>query len=73
MPMVFMTAQALILRLDILRTGTHCLPHAEFLGHLAPYFAVAACSLEYRFYYSERQLAVTWGLVQLCFFAHLVM
>jgi len=73
MPMIFMTTQALILRLDILRTGTHVLPNAEFLGHAAPYFAVAACSLEYRYYYSERQTAVTWGLVMLCFFAHFVM
>merc|ERR1719330_1100646 len=73
MPMVFMTAQALILRLDILRTGTHMLPNAEFLGHMAPYFAVAACSLEYRFFYSERQVAVTWGLVMLAFFAHFMM
>merc|ERR1719210_2137227 len=73
MPMVFMTAQALILRLDILRTGTHMLPNAEFLGHLAPYFAVAACSLEYRFFYSERQTAVTWGLALAALFGHFVM
>jgi len=73
LPLVFMTAQALILRLDILRTGTHMLPNAEFLGHLAPYFAVGAASLDYRFFYSERTVAITWGLVMMCFFAHLVM
>jgi len=73
LPMVFMTSQALILRLDILRTGTHCLPNAEWLGHMAPYFAVAAASLEYRYFYSEKQVAVTWGLVMLTFFSHFVM
>jgi len=73
MPMVFMTAQALILRLDIMRTGTHLLPHAEFLGHLAPYFAVAAASLDYRFFYSERQVAITWGLALLAEFSHFIM
>jgi len=73
MPMVFLTAQTLVLRLDILRDGHHRLPNAELFGSLAPYFAVAACSLEYRYYYSEAQKAVTWGLALLAFFAHLVM
>mmetsp|Transcript_109723 Transcript_109723/g.283565 ORF Transcript_109723/g.283565 Transcript_109723/m.283565 type:complete len:918 (-) Transcript_109723:273-3026(-) len=73
MPMVFLTAQTLVLRLDILRDGHHRLPNAELFGSMAPYFAVAACSLEYRYYYSEAQKAVTWGLALLAFFAHLVM
>jgi len=73
MPMIFMASQALIMRLDIMKTGSHWLPHSEFLGHAAPYIAVAACTLEYRFYYSERQVVITWGLVMLCFFAHFVM
>jgi len=73
MPMVFLTAQTLVLRLDILRDGHHRLPNAELFGSMAPYFAVAACSLEYRYYYSEAQKAVTWGLALLALFAHLVM
>jgi len=73
MPMVFLTAQTLVLRMDILRDGHHRLPNAELFGSMAPYFAVAACSLEYRYYYSEAQKAVTWGLALLALFAHLVM
>lgn len=73
LPMIFMTAQALILRLDILRTGMHRLPGAEYLGHVAPYFAVAGCTLEYKFYFSEMQLKVTWALVMLAFFSHFMM
>jgi len=72
-PLVTMTAQALILRLDIMRTGRHYLPHWELIGSLAPYVAVAAASLEYRFYYSSYQVAITWVLVYLCFFCHLAM
>jgi len=72
-PLVTMTAQALILRLDIMRTGRHYLPHWELIGSLAPYIAVAAASLEYRFYYSSYQVAITWVLVYLCFFCHLAM
>jgi len=73
LPMVFITAQALVLRLDILRTGQHRLPNAELLGHAAPFFAVAACCLEYRYYYSRAQVAVTFALALLAVFGHFVM
>jgi len=50
MPMMFMAAQALIFRLDIVRgvAGQHYLPHAEWAGHIAPYIVISACTLEYR-------------------------
>jgi len=73
LPMVFMTAQMLIMRLDILKTGQHRLPNAEWLGHLAPYFAVAACTLEYRYFYSESCVALAFGFALLAQFAHFVM
>lgn len=73
LPMVFMCAQCLILRLDILKSGSHVLPNAEFIGHLAPFAACAANTLEYRYYYSEANTGVTWCLVCLAFFCHLVM
>mmetsp|Transcript_14913 Transcript_14913/g.38295 ORF Transcript_14913/g.38295 Transcript_14913/m.38295 type:complete len:919 (-) Transcript_14913:78-2834(-) len=73
-PMVFMTAQGLILRLDVLKTGSHhMLPNAEILGHLAPYWAVVACTLEYRAYWSWASYITTWAFVMLAFFSHLIM
>mmetsp|Transcript_120812 Transcript_120812/g.385712 ORF Transcript_120812/g.385712 Transcript_120812/m.385712 type:complete len:866 (+) Transcript_120812:1-2598(+) len=72
-PMIFMGAQCLIMRLDILRTGSHRLPNLQFLGHMAPYIAVSALTLEYRYYYSEAQQAVAWGLALLAIFAHFAM
>jgi len=74
MPMLFMGAQVLILRLDVVRTsGNHMLPHAEWLGHLAPYLAVTATTLEYRHLYSPTVVIVTWIFVFLTYFAHFVM
>lgn len=73
LPVVFMTAQALILRIDILRDGQHRLPNAEWLGHAAPFFACAACTLEYRFYYSEASVVMSWVLALVALFCHLVM
>lgn len=75
LPMVFLCAQALILRLDIVRgeAGQHRLPHLEWAGHLAPYLAIGACTLEYRFTYSRAAVVVTWVLVLLTFFAHFLM
>jgi len=73
LPMVFMTAQMLIMRLDILKEGQHRLPNAQWLGHLAPYFAVTACTLEYKYYYSESSVALAYGFALLAQFAHFVM
>jgi len=71
--LVFSAAQALIMRLDILRTGQHRLPYAEWLGHAAPFFAVIGCSLEYRYHYSEASVALSFGFALLAIFAHFVM
>lgn len=74
MPMLFMAAQVLILRLDIVRSsGNHMLPNAEWLGHIAPYFAVAATTLEYRYLYSPTLVILTWVFVFLAYFGHFVM
>lgn len=74
MPMLFMGAQVLILRLDVVRTsGNHMLPNAEWLGHLAPYFAVAATTMEYRYLYSPTTVILTWVFVFLAYFGHFVM
>ena len=74
MPMLFMAAQVLILRLDVVRTsGNHMLPNAEWIGHLAPYFAVTATTLEYRHLYSPTTVILTWVFVFLTYFAHIVM
>jgi len=74
MPMLFMAAQVLIMRLDIVRTsGNHMLPNAEWIGHLAPYFAVTATTLEYRYLYSPTTVILTWVFVFLAYFGHFVM
>mmetsp|Transcript_25678 Transcript_25678/g.65231 ORF Transcript_25678/g.65231 Transcript_25678/m.65231 type:complete len:908 (-) Transcript_25678:130-2853(-) len=73
LPMVFMGAQMLIMRLDILKTGQHRLPNVEFLGHLAPYFAVTACTLEYRYFYSESSVALAYGFALLAQFSQFAM
>ncbi|CAK9014724.1 Uncharacterized protein SCF082_LOCUS12450 [Durusdinium trenchii] len=73
-PMLFMGAQVLIMRLDIVRTsGNHMLPNAEWLGHIAPYFAVAATTMEYRYLYSPTTVILTWVCVFLAYFGHFVM
>lgn len=73
LPLVLMTAQVLVLRIDILRDGQHRLPNVEFIGHLAPFIACAACTLEYRFFYSEYSVVCAWALAILAFFCHFVM
>ena len=74
MPMLFMAAQVLIMRLDIVRTsGNHMLPNAEWIGHVAPYFAVAATTMEYRYLYSPTTVMLTWVFVFLAYFGHFVM
>eukprot|EP00933_Yihiella_yeosuensis_P028916 TRINITY_DN22689_c0_g1_i1.p1 TRINITY_DN22689_c0_g1~~TRINITY_DN22689_c0_g1_i1.p1 ORF type:complete len:1078 (-),score=278.74 TRINITY_DN22689_c0_g1_i1:342-3575(-) len=74
LPMLFLIAQALILRLDIVQSnGNHVLPHAEWAGHIAPYFAIAACTLEFRYTYSHSAVVCTWALVFLCYFGHMLL
>jgi len=74
-PMLFCAVQAMILRMDILHTrnkGSRCLPNAEWAGHIAPYFAVAAETLEIRLWYSPATVVITWILVILCYTGHLI-
>merc|ERR1719210_1537000 len=72
--MMFLTAQALILRLDILRdNGGKMLPYAEWVGHLAPYLAVVGTTLEFRAVYSPMTVAVSWAFIIGCFFSHMLM
>jgi len=74
LPMTFLAGQALIMRLDIVRgEGKHYLPHTEWLGHIAPYFAIGATTLEYRYVYNQYAVVVTWILVYLAYFAHMTM
>jgi len=74
LPMLFLIAQALILRLDILSgKGNHVLPHAEWLGHIAPYFAITATTLEYHHIYSPNIVVVTWVFVFLTYLGHLML
>merc|ERR1719454_704469 len=74
LPMMFLVAQAMILRLDIIRgKGNHVLPHAEWLGHFAPYFAITATTLDYRHIYSPHVVIVTWVFVFLTYLGHLLL
>uniref|UniRef100_A0A7S4QPE5 Uncharacterized protein n=1 Tax=Alexandrium monilatum TaxID=311494 RepID=A0A7S4QPE5_9DINO len=74
LPMLFLTAQALILRLDILQNnGQKMLPNVEFLGHIAPYFAIVGTTLEFKFWYSQTSVHLTWVFVCLAFFGHFMM
>jgi len=74
LPMLFLGAQAIIMRLDIVQSGgNHVLPNAEFIGHFAPYLSIIATTLEYRFIYSQMQVYVTWIVVFLAYLAHLIM
>jgi len=74
LPMLFLTAQALILRLDILQNnGQKRLPNVEILGHIAPYFAIVGTTLEFKFWYSLTSVHLTWVFVCLAFFGHFMM
>eukprot|EP00930_Biecheleria_cincta_P000014 TRINITY_DN10002_c0_g1_i2.p1 TRINITY_DN10002_c0_g1~~TRINITY_DN10002_c0_g1_i2.p1 ORF type:complete len:960 (+),score=207.17 TRINITY_DN10002_c0_g1_i2:54-2933(+) len=74
LPMLFLGAQALIMRLDIVRSGgNHVLPNAEIIGHFAPYLSIIGTTLEYRFIYSPMQVYVTWIIVFLAYLSHLIM
>mmetsp|Transcript_764 Transcript_764/g.1842 ORF Transcript_764/g.1842 Transcript_764/m.1842 type:complete len:1050 (-) Transcript_764:240-3389(-) len=71
LPMVFLVAQVLILKLDVFQyKGQHMLPHMEWAGHLAPYLAITATTLEYRWTYTSASVTVTWGFVIAAFFGH---
>lgn len=74
-PMMFMTAQALILRLDIVQgsAGQHRLPGVEFLGHIAPYVTAAAMTIEYKNFYSPTAEYIGWILVYVAYLFHFLM
>jgi len=73
LPFVFVAAQALVLRLETFQTErNNKLPNCEYLGYLAPFLACAACTIEYRYYYSQAQVAVAWGLALSALFGHLM-
>eukprot|EP00931_Biecheleriopsis_adriatica_P042114 TRINITY_DN239_c0_g1_i1.p1 TRINITY_DN239_c0_g1~~TRINITY_DN239_c0_g1_i1.p1 ORF type:complete len:989 (-),score=218.03 TRINITY_DN239_c0_g1_i1:40-2931(-) len=73
-PMTFLAAQVMIMRLDILNSkGNHVLPHVQWFGHMGPYFAVTATTMEFRHVYSQNTVVVTWIFVFLAYFAHLMM
>jgi len=74
LPMLFLTAQALILRLDILRdNGQKMLPHCEWFGHLAPYMAIIGTTLEFQYWHKPTLMILTWFFVIFAFFGHFVM
>ncbi|CAE8711718.1 unnamed protein product [Polarella glacialis] len=74
LPMMFLCGQVLILRLDIVKGGgNHVLPHAEWFGHVAPYFAIIGTTLEYRYLYSDAAVKVTYVVVFLAYVGHFIM
>ncbi|CAK0858954.1 unnamed protein product [Prorocentrum cordatum] len=67
-------AEGLIVRLDTLRSSKQkVLPNVELVGHTAPYWAVLACTLEFRHIYSPATVVIAWVFVIVCFTAHLLM
>jgi hypothetical protein len=74
LPFVFMGAQMLIMRLEVVQNGSHHMfPNFERLGHLAPFWACLACTLEYRAYYSWASYCTTWAFVFMALLSHLAM
>jgi hypothetical protein len=72
-PGLFMTAQYWLLQLDIFKgKGTQFLPHFEWFGHIAPYFATAACMCEFRFQYSKAQVGLAWAFAIASLSSHLL-
>lgn len=72
--LLFMVAQALVLRMDILqKDGNRLLPYAEWLGHAAPFLAILGGTMEFRWYWSSATVIVGWVFVILCFFCHFMM
>jgi hypothetical protein len=72
-PGVFMTAQYWLLQLDIFNAhGQQFLKGFEWFGHIAPYFATAACTCEYRFMYSKAQVGLGWAFAMMSLGSHLL-
>mmetsp|Transcript_51665 Transcript_51665/g.122985 ORF Transcript_51665/g.122985 Transcript_51665/m.122985 type:complete len:1122 (+) Transcript_51665:69-3434(+) len=73
-PALFVVAQACLLKLDVIPTkGQQLLPHLEYAGLIAPFFAAAAGTLEYRYYYSKAQVALIWILAIAALLGHFCM
>merc|ERR1712232_210679 len=53
--------------------GTKILPYCEWLGHGAPFFAILAGTMEFRWWWSGTTVTLGWVFVILCFFGHLMM
>jgi len=72
-PSVFMTCQYWLLQLDIFKAhGQQMLRGFEFFGHVAPYFACAAATCEYRFQYSHAQVGLAWTFAIACLTCHML-
>jgi hypothetical protein len=72
-PGVFMTAQYWILQMDIFKAhGQQFLKGFELFGHIAPYFATAACTCEYRFMYSKAQVGIAWAFAMMSLGSHML-
>jgi len=72
-PSIFMTAQYWLLQLDIFNAhGQQMLRGFEFFGHVAPYFAAAAATCEYRFQYSHAQVGLAWAFAIASLASHML-
>lgn len=72
-PGLFMAAQYWIMQLDIFKShGQQFLRGFEWFGHIAPYFATAACTCEFRFQYSKAQVALAWTFAMAALGSHLL-
>jgi len=72
-PGVFMTAQYWLIQLDIFQAkGQQFLKGFEIFGQIAPYFASAACAMEFRFQYSKAQVALAWAFAMMSLGSHLL-
>jgi len=68
-PGIFVVAQVLIFKLDVLPTGgNQYFPYLEWAGHISPFFTVAALTLDFRWTYTRTSMVVMWALV-LCSYA----
>eukprot|EP00929_Paragymnodinium_shiwhaense_P020135 TRINITY_DN13519_c0_g1_i1.p1 TRINITY_DN13519_c0_g1~~TRINITY_DN13519_c0_g1_i1.p1 ORF type:complete len:1075 (+),score=263.15 TRINITY_DN13519_c0_g1_i1:145-3369(+) len=73
LPLMFLCAQVLILRMDILRgNGLQMLPNMEWAGHVAPYLCICAITLDYRAVYTPLGVLFTWAFVFATFLGHLL-
>lgn len=72
-PGLFMASQYWILQLDIFKAhGQQFLAGFEWFGHIAPYFATAACTCEFRFMYSKAQVALAWAFAIAALASHML-